>query len=87
MEGRWWPEIQLTEQRPGPEAACCIGFGVRTLGFGGKKLPHLAGWPALMRQGDGGGGDRYATNEGWMNKLMGSWKSSQPEQLSLICAL
>lgn len=34
-------------------------------------LPHLPGWPSFMRQGVQG---IDATNEGWMNKLQGSWK-------------
>lgn len=43
-------------------------FWTASRGFGGKKLPRLAGRPAFMRWGVWGGG-KCATNEGWMNQL------------------
>lgn len=45
MEARWWPEIQLAEQGPGPQAACCIGFGAGAWGLRWKEAPS-SGWTA-----------------------------------------
>ncbi len=66
MEARWWPEIQLTEQGPGPQAACCIGFG-RRAGASVERSSLIWLDCRLSCVRDFGG--RYATNEGWMNKL------------------
>lgn len=51
IERKWWPEIQLAEQRAGPRAACRIDFGRRAGTLVERSSLVLAGQPSLMRQG------------------------------------
>lgn len=64
--------------------SCCIGFGRRArASVERSSLIWLEGQRSCVREFGG----RCATNERWMNLLSGSWKSSQTEQLSLICSV
>lgn len=64
--------------------SCCIGFGWRAgASVERSSLIWLEGQRSCVREFGG----RCATNERWMNLRLGSWKSSQTEQLSLICSV